>query len=119
MQGNNSQPCSHQRATDDRNAAFLSFQRHLESKQAGLFQKLHPWELHPRGQSSGRTVSPAAGVPEEERVLGRWGSRNLELCLNKGAWAGASEEQETPTPSVSLGEEGRVAGKHPHLPTHG
>lgn len=28
---------------------------------------------------------PAAGVPEEERVLGIWGSRNLELCPKKKA----------------------------------
>lgn len=80
MQGNNSQPCSHQRATDDRNAAFLSFQRNLESEQAGLFR-----ELHPRGQSSGRTVSSAAGVPEEERGSGEMGQQEPEALSQEGS----------------------------------
>lgn len=31
-------------------------------------------------QSSRRALSFAAGEPEDERVLGRRGSKNLELC---------------------------------------
>lgn len=52
-------------------------------------------------------------MPDKERVLGRWGSRSLELCLKQGTWpgAGASEEQETPSPDCVPGSGGRGGRK--------
>lgn len=80
-----------------RNAGYPSFQGHLEGEEAGshghdCFRNYITAEAHP-GPSL-----PAAGVPEEERVLGIWGSRNRELFPEKKAWpgTGAREGQETP-----------------------
>lgn len=67
-----------------RNAVYLSFQGHQEGEAA----RSHGHDCF-RNHTSGNYVTaeahPAAGVPEEERVLGIWGSRNLELCPKKKA----------------------------------